>query len=168
MMEPAVFRIVDMAGKVYHANLTSNAADAFMGVMLAGGQFPGLRSELMEAIEQTPQAVGTPAIVEQMRATAKPLPEIEPGRERDALREAIEAHLDASARLDAANQAVERASAFVAARQSELDAMTAAHQSEIEASGANLAEALKAGGAALDSAISSGLFQWKQTVCLAK
>lgn len=151
MMEPAVFRIVDTAGKVYHTNLTSNAADAFMGIMLAGGHLPGLRSELMEATEQAPQAVGTPAIVELMRAAAKPLPEIEPGRERDALRDAIEAHLDASARLDAANQAVERASAFVAARQSEFDAMTAVHQSEIEASGANLAEALKAGGAVLEA-----------------
>jgi hypothetical protein len=151
MMTPAVFRIVDSAGKVHHANLTSTQVDAFMSVMLADGRLPGLRSERMEATEQAPQAVGTPATVELMRATANPLPEIEPGRERDALRQAIEAHLDASARLDAANQAVERASAFVAARQSELDAMTAAHQSEIEAGGANLAEALKAGGAALEA-----------------
>jgi hypothetical protein len=155
MQEPQIFRIVDITGRVHHANLTSAACDAFMSLMLADGKLSGLRSERMESDSTRNQSatlhLGTPATVEQMNATANPLPEIEPGRERDALREAIESLLDASARLDAANQAVDRASAFVAARQSEFDAMTAAHQSEIEASGANLAEALKAGGAALEA-----------------
>jgi len=148
MMEPAVFRIVDGSGKVHYQNITSTQADAFMSLLLAGGQCPGLRSEPMAKPPQTEgQAMSIPHIV----ATATPLPNIEPGKERDALREAIDAHLDASARLDAVNQAVERASAFVAARQSEMDAMTAAHRSEIEASGVNLAEALKAGCAAFEA-----------------
>lgn len=151
MMTPAIFRIVDGSGKAHHANLTSAQCDAFMSLMLADGRYPVLRSERMDAPVQTPPATSAPHIVEQMRATVISLPEIESGRERDALREAIDGHLDASARLDAANQAVERASAFVAARQSELDAMTAAHQGEIEASGANLAEALKSGGASFEA-----------------
>jgi hypothetical protein len=154
MQEPAIFRIVDNGGRVHHQRLTSSAADAFMGIMLASGQFSGLRSEAMDAQPAFQTPLGTPALViaaTAEAAVAKAIKDIEPGQEREALREAIETHLDTAARLDSANQSVERAAAFVAARQSELDAMTAAHQSEIEASGANLAEALKAGAAAFDA-----------------
>lgn len=147
MQEPAIFRVVSGDGEVHAENLTSTAAYTMATFLLTNRNLPGIRTELMDTPAQSAAPVAVPHIV----ATATPLPDIEPGKERDALREAIESHLDASARLDAANQAVERASAFVAARQSELDAMTAAHQSEIEASGANLAEALKAGGAAFEA-----------------
>ncbi|MEM5459652.1 hypothetical protein VSR69_33070 [Paraburkholderia phytofirmans] len=147
MQEPAIFRVVSGDGEVHAEKLTSTAAYAMATFLVTNRNLPGIRTELMDAPEQSAAPVAAPHIV----AAATPLPDIEPGKERDALREAIEAQLDASARLDAANQAVERASAFVAARQSELDAMTAAHKSEIEASGANLAEALKSGGASFDA-----------------
>lgn len=148
MMTPANFRIVDGSGKVHYQNITSTQADAFMSLLLAGGQCPGLRSEPMAKPPQTEgQAMGIPHIA----ATAMPLPDIKPGKERDALRDAIETHLDASARLDAANQAVERARAFVDARQTELDALQALHQDEIRNAGSNLAETFKAGGAAFEA-----------------
>jgi hypothetical protein len=155
MMEPAIYQVVYGDGQVHAKNLTSAQAYGMATMLLATRTLGSVRTELMDKTPQTAEPADlTPAIVETARneaATAEAIRTIETGRERDALREAIEDHLDASARLDGANQAVERASAFVAARQSELDAMTAAHQSEIEASGANLAEALKAGGAAFDA-----------------
>jgi hypothetical protein len=146
MQEPTVFRIVDGAGKVYHSNLTSAACDAFMSIMLADGKLPGLRSERMDIAVQTHQVESTPAIVEQMRAAEKPLPAIEQGRERDALREANGARNDAARRLADARHAVERAKAFHDARKAEHTARTVAHEAEIRESGANLAEAFKAGG----------------------
>jgi hypothetical protein len=147
MQEPAIFRVVSGDGEVHAENLTSTAAYSMAEFLLTNRRnLSNVRTELMK----TPASTAAPAMP-YIVAAAMPLPDVEPGRERDALRNAIEAHLDACARLDAANQAVERASAFIAARQSELDAMTAAHRSEMEASGANLAEALKAGGAAFEA-----------------
>jgi len=146
MMTPAVFRIVDTTGRVHHSGLTSAQCDSFMSLMLAGGQIPGLRSERMDAPVPTPTETPAPHIVERMSATANPLPEIEPGRERDALRQAIEARKDAAKRLAAARHAAERAKAFHEARKAEHAALTVAHEAEIQASGANLAEAFKAGG----------------------
>lgn len=147
MQEPQVFKVVSGDGEVHAENLTSTAAYSMATFLVANRNLQNVRSEPMATPVQPAVQVGVPHVV----ATAMPLPNIEPGKERDALREAIEAHLDASARLDSANQAIDRARAFVSARQSELDAMTAAHQSDIAASGANLAEALKAGGAALEA-----------------
>jgi hypothetical protein len=154
MQEPAIFRIVDSAGTVHHSRLTSAQCDAFMMVMLGGGQFPGLRSERMDAAAPASSDTGTPAIAAAFaaeQAYSKALSEIEPGAEREVLQEAIEAHRKASDCLTHASQAVERAKAFVDARQLELDVLTAARDNEIEASGANLAEALKAGAAAFDA-----------------
>lgn len=153
-MTPANFRIVDVTGKVHHTGLTSSQATALMSLMLADGKLPGLRSEPMDELRKSAPTDPTPAIVEAARndaATAIAIRTIEPGSERDALRDAIEGHLDASARLDGANQAIERASAFVDARQTELDALQALHQDEIRSAGSSLAETLKAGGAAFEA-----------------
>lgn len=146
MMTPAVFRIVDSTEKVHHTGLTSAQADAFMSLMLANGKLPGLRSERIDVAAPTPTATPAPPIVERMLATANPLPDIEPGREREALRQAIEARTDAAKRLSDARNAAERANAFHEARKAEHAALTVAHEAEIQASGANLAEAFKAGG----------------------
>jgi hypothetical protein len=147
MMEPATYQVVYGDGQVHAKNLTSSQAYGMAAMLLATRTLGSVRTELMDKPPQTT----APASVPQIVATAMPLPTIEPGSKRAALREAIDGRLDAAARLDSAHQAVERASAFVAARQAELDAMTAAHKSEIEASAGNLAEALKAGGAAFDA-----------------
>ncbi|MEM5419634.1 hypothetical protein [Paraburkholderia ferrariae] len=146
MMTPAVFRIVDTTGRVHYQNITSAQADAYMTLLLAGGQCPGIRSERMDAPVPTPTATPAPPIVGQVQAAASPLPTIEPGLERHALRQAIEARKDAAKRLAAARHAVERAKAFHEARKAEHAALTVAHEAEIQASGANLAEAFKAGG----------------------
>jgi len=145
MQEPAIFRIVDGAGAVHHANLTSSQADAFMGLMLAGGQFSGLRSERMDATPQT-RAAPMPAVAAAFaaeQAVSKAIANIEPGTEREVLREAIEAHRNASDCLARAGQAVEHAKAFVDARQLEVDVLTAARDNEIKVSARFLAEALK-------------------------
>lgn len=146
MMEPAVFRVVDSTGQVHGTRMTSGQASGMMEILLNARPNISVRSERIDLpiSEKSEKVTATPIVSETY-------PVIPTGQEREALRQAIDGHLDASARLDSANQAVERASAFVSARQSELDAMTAAHQSEIEASGANLAEALKAGGAAFET-----------------
>ncbi|WP_176080803.1 hypothetical protein [Paraburkholderia tropica] len=154
MQEPAIFRIVDGDGTVHHSRLTSAQCDAFMSVMLAGGQFPGLRSERMDAAplvntDAMKPASATAFAAEQ--AISKALSTIEPGAEREVLREAIDAHREASDCLVHAGQAVERAQAFVGARQIELDVLTAARDNAIEASGANLAEMLKSGAAVLEA-----------------
>ncbi|MEC5405129.1 hypothetical protein VOM14_06015 [Paraburkholderia sp. MPAMCS5] len=154
MQEPAIFRIVDAAGVVHHSRVTSAQCDAFMSIMLGGGQFPGLRSERMDATPPANADAMTPAIAAAFaaeQAVSKALSTIEPGGEREVLREAIEAHRKASDCLAHAGQAVERARAFVDARQLELDVLTAARDNEIEASGANLAEALKTGAAVLEA-----------------
>ncbi|MFL9859472.1 hypothetical protein PQR72_27695 [Paraburkholderia madseniana] len=146
MMTPANFQVVDGKGHVHAKNLTSSQANGMAEMLLATRTLGSVRTELMDKPPTT-----APASAPHIVATAQPLPAIKPGSERESLCEAIDVHLDASARFDAANQAVERARAFVDARQTELDAMTAAHQTEIAASGANLAEALKAGGAAFEA-----------------
>jgi hypothetical protein len=154
MQEPAIFRIVDAAGTVHHTRLTSAQCDAFMTVMLGAGQFPGLRSERMDAAQPATADAMTPAIAAALaaeQAISKALATIEPGAEREVLREAIEAHHKASDCLTRASQAVERAKAFVDARQLELDVLTAARDNEIQASGANLAEMLKTGAAVLEA-----------------
>jgi len=146
MQSPAVFRIVDGAGAVHHANLTSSQADAFMGLMLAGGQFSGLRSERMDALPTDNPVSAVPATVIAQaaeQAVSKAIAKIEPGTERDVLREATEAHRNASDCLARAAQAVERAKAFVDARQLEVDALTAARDNEIKMSARFLTEALK-------------------------
>lgn len=74
------------------------------------------------------------------------MPDIEPGRERDALREAIEARKDAAKRLADARHAVERAKAFHDSQKGEHAALTVAHEAEVRNAGANLAEAFKLGG----------------------
>ncbi|WP_146144221.1 hypothetical protein [Paraburkholderia sp. BL25I1N1] len=125
-----------------------------MSVMLGGSQFSGLRSERMDAAPQPDAGAMTPAIAAAFaaeQAVSKALATIEPGAEREVLREAIEAHRKASDCLAHAGHAVERAKAFVDARQLELDVLTAARDNEIEASGANLAEMLKAGAAVLEA-----------------
>ncbi|OUL68689.1 hypothetical protein [Paraburkholderia hospita] len=147
MMTPAVFRIVDSTGKVLHQGLTSTQADAFMPLLLAGGQYSGVRSERMDAPPQTEgHGASRLDMPPHIAATSTPLPEIESGNERDALREAIESRKDAAKRLADARHAVERAKAFHDARKGEHAALTIAHEAEIRASGANLAEAFKAGG----------------------
>ncbi|MDR6377320.1 hypothetical protein [Paraburkholderia caledonica] len=154
MQEPAIFQIVDGAGTVHHSRLTSAQCDAFMTVMLGGGQFPGLRSERMDAAAPASSDTGTPAIAAAFaaeQAYSKALSEIEPGAEREVLQEAIDAHGKASECLERARQVVERAKAFVDARKLELDVLTAARDNEIEASGANLAEMIKTGGPVLEA-----------------
>jgi hypothetical protein len=154
MMGPTVFRVVDSAGQEHGRNMTSEQATAMMQLLLAARPNVSMRSERMDAAIASKASADVPPMVAAAAAEAAvttALKAIEAGREREALREAIESHLDALARLDAANQAVERAAAFVAARQSELDAITAAHQSEIEAGGAGLAAALKAGDASFEA-----------------
>jgi len=150
MMTPAVFRIVDGSGKVHHAGLTSAQADAFMSLMLANGKLPGLRSERMDKPSQSEGLdAAKPAIAaafDAEQAASKAIAEIEPGRERDALREAIEARRDAARRLADARQAVERAKAFHESRQAEHAALKVAHEGEVRNAGANLAEAFKDGG----------------------
>ncbi|MDQ7978701.1 hypothetical protein QYH69_15730 [Paraburkholderia sp. SARCC-3016] len=142
MQEPTTFQIVDGTGKVYHTGLTSAACDAFMSIMLADGKLPGLRSERMDTVLPVAVPVAVPHIV----AISTPLPDIEPGKERDALRDANEARQDATKRLANVRYAVERAKAFHGARKAEHAALTVAHEAEIRESGANLAEAFKAGG----------------------
>lgn len=154
MQEPAIFRIVDSVGTVHHSRLTSAQADAFMSVMVGGGQFPGLRSERMDAALSANTDTGTPVLAAAFaaeQAISKALATVEPGAEREVLREAIEAHRKASDCLAHAGQVVERAKAFVDARKLELDVLTAARDNEIEASGANLAEMLKTGGPVLEA-----------------
>ncbi|WP_321894549.1 hypothetical protein [Paraburkholderia heleia] len=144
MQEPAIFRIVDGAGQVHHSRLTSAQCDAFMSLMLAGGQLPGLRSERMDATAEVdvPPSTGLTLPV----PTAEPLPAIEPGSERASLRAALETRQDATKRLASACQAVDRAKAFHDARKAEHAALTVAHEAEVRHAGSNLAEAFKAGG----------------------
>lgn len=154
MMTPAVFRIVDSGGKVHHANLTCEQADAFMSVMLAGNQFSGLHSERMDATAPGSTDAMMPAIAAAFvaeQAISKAMERIEPGTEREVLREAIAAHREASDCLSRAGQAVERANTFLDARQLELDVLTAARANEIQSSGANLAEMLKSGASVLEA-----------------
>ena len=154
MREPAIFRIVDGAGQVHHNRLTSSQCDAFMSIMLAGSQFPGLRSERMDAAPLASADAMTPAIAAAFaaeQAISKAIAKIEPGAEREVLREAIDAHRKASECLAHAGQTVERAQAFVDARQLEFDVLTAARDNEIQSSGANLAEMLKTGAAVLEA-----------------
>ena len=148
MMTPAVFRIVDGSGKVHHTGLTSSAADAFMSIMLADGRLPGLRSEPMTAPTPGNTDAMKPAIVavfEAEQAVSNGIAVIEPGRERNALREAIEARKDAAKRLADARHAAERAKAFHDAQKGEHAALTVAHEAEVRNAGANLAEAFKQG-----------------------
>lgn len=144
MMTPANFRIVDGAGRVHHAGLTSAQCDAFLSIMVGDGRYAGLRSEPMTAAPITQAAQGVPHIVAELRAAD--LVDIEPGQERDALRQAIEARKDAAERLADARQAVERAAAFRDARKAEHAAMATAHEAEIRSSAGDLARALMAGG----------------------
>ncbi|MFL9987240.1 hypothetical protein [Paraburkholderia sediminicola] len=145
MMTPANFQVVDGKGHVHAKNLTSSQANGMAEMLLATRTLGSVRTEPMNAAPQP----AAPACVPHIVPTAEPLPAIKPGSERDALREAIDAHLDTSARLDSANQAVERARAFLDARQVELDALQAVHEDEVKASGATLAAILKAGGNAV-------------------
>jgi hypothetical protein len=142
MQEPSIFQVVYGDGQVYAENLTSTAAFAMASFLVANGNIRNVRTEPMAAPVKPTGQVAMPRIV----ATAMPLPDIEPGKEREALRQAIEAHLDASARLDDANQAVDRAQAFLTARQAEADARQVEHGREVQASGETLAAILKAGG----------------------
>lgn len=143
----ANFRIVDGAGRIHHQNLTSAQCDAFMSIMIGDGRYVGLRSEPMTAAPTPQAAQGVPHIVAEQRA-AEQL-DIEPGKERDALRQAIEARKDAAQRLAAARDAVERARSFRDARMAEYAALEAAHDVEIQASADSLAEAFKAGGSVI-------------------
>lgn len=146
MQSPAIFRIVDGAGTVHHANLTSSQADAFMGLMLGGGQFSSLRTERMDAAPAADASAATPATVIAQaaeQAISKAIANIEPGAERDVLREAIEARRNASDCLAEAAQAVERAKAFVNAKQLEVDVLTTARDNEIKMLAGFLTEALK-------------------------
>jgi hypothetical protein len=148
MQSPADLEIVDASGKVYASLLTSAQADAMMSVIMGGNPFLSVHSEPMEgtrpSIPQMPASV--PAIV-QSAAMSAALVEIEPGSERVLLRQAIENRLDAAARIESANEAVERARAFLAACAGEMEALQATHDREIQASGQSLAAILKAGGA---------------------
>lgn len=129
------WQVVDQLGRVHMRSLTQD--DANGAVVRLVGMMPNLTMRA-ERAGQTPVVAPAPI--------AEPLPAITQGDERESLREAIECHLDASARLDAANQAVELARAFLDARQVELDALRAAHADEIRNAGVNLAETLKTGG----------------------
>jgi hypothetical protein len=142
MQEPANFKVVSGDGEVHAENLTSTAAYSMATFLVTNRNLQHVRTEPMAKPVKSTGQVLAPHIV----TVAKPLPDIEPGKERDALREAVEAHLDASARLDDANQAVDRAQAFLAARQSEVDALQVEHDREVQASGETLAAILKAGG----------------------
>lgn len=131
------WQVVDQLGRVHVSGLSRDDANGAMIRLVE--MMPNLA---MHTERKGHKQEPTPATI----ATAAPLPAIESGSERHALREAIEAQLDAAARLDSANQAVERARAFTDARQVELDALRAAHADEIRHAGVNLAETLKTGG----------------------
>lgn len=132
------WQVVDHTGHVYMRGLTRDDANGAMVKLLEMKSSLQLHTE-REGIRKTAETVPPPAVA--------PAPAIEPEGGRDALRAAIEERLDALARLESANQAVERARAFVDARQTELDAMQAAHADEIRNAGANLAETFRSGSA---------------------
>ncbi|OTP67334.1 hypothetical protein [Caballeronia sordidicola] len=151
MMEANVFRIVDATGKVHGMNLTSGQATAMMQVMLAARPNVPVRSERCDQpISENTEKVQAPAIVIAQRIADNYL-EIEPGKERETLRKAIEDRLDAAARVASADEAVDRASGYLIARQDELDALTESLNRQIAASGATLAALLKAGSASADT-----------------
>ncbi|MGV7245046.1 hypothetical protein [Caballeronia sp. M23-90] len=151
MMEANVFRIVDTTGKVYGVNLTSGQATAMMQVMLAARPNVPVRSERCDQpISENTEKVQAPAIVIAQRIADNYL-EIESGKERETLRRAIEDRLDAAARVASADEAVDRASAYLIARQDELDTLSESLNRQIAASGATLAVLLKAGSASADT-----------------
>lgn len=168
MIGPQVFRIVDASGNVLHSKLTSEQADAFMPLLLADGKHIGIRSERMDSDSTRNQSatlhLGTPPIVEQIRATANPLPEIEPGGEREALRKAIEARTDAAKRLSDATQAVDRAKAFHDAQKGEHAALTISHEAEVRVNAGRMAEFFRGDtSAVITTAVDTGALRASET-----
>jgi hypothetical protein len=164
MIGPQIFRIVDNSGNVLHSKLTSEQADAFMPLLLANGKYSGIRSERMDAPVSTPPAPAAPPIVAQVLAEANPLPEIEPGREREALRKAIEARADAAKRIADATQAVDRAKAFLTDRQAEHAALTVAYEGAVRANASRMAEFFKGDATAvITTAIDEGALRASET-----
>lgn len=164
MIGPQIFRIVDASGNVLHTKLTSEQADAFMPLLLANGKYSGIRSERMDAPVSTPPTPAAPPIVEQMRAEAIHLPEIEPGRERDALRGAIEARQDAAKRLADASNAVDRAKAFHDAQKGEHAALTISHEAEVRVNAGRMAEFFRGDtSAVITTAVDTGALRASET-----
>lgn len=145
MMEPAVFRIVDSTGQVHGTKMTSGQASAMMEFLIGARPNIQVHSERIDLpAPATVNPVALPVI-------AETYPVIPTGQERESLRQAIDDRLDATARLASADDAVDRARAFLDARQAELDALSESLDREIAASGATLAALLKAGVAATDT-----------------
>ncbi|RQZ27470.1 hypothetical protein DIE16_31345 [Burkholderia sp. Bp9090] len=136
--------VIDTTGHVYSRGLSSDGATAMMESLLSSK--PALGIKTVRASWEGKEPLNMLATVPAYVPSAQPLPAIEPGSERHALREALEARQDATKRLADAVQAVERAKAFHDARKSEHVALTVAHEAEVRNAGSNLAEAFKAGG----------------------
>lgn len=144
MREAAVFKVIDVAGKVYGTQLTSGQASAMMEVLLSARPGVAIRSERIDS----PAPMPAPIVAAVPPKIIEPLEEVEVGYERDTLHTAIVERATAKTRLAAANQAVELAKAYLSTCQSDLEALVEGHLGDITASGASLAESFKAGGAA--------------------
>jgi hypothetical protein len=145
MMNAAVFRVVDSNGLEHGTKMTSEQAFAMMEFLLVARPNVQVRSE---RIDPPPPATVNPVA---LPVIAETYPVIATGQEREALRQAIDDRLDATARLANADDAVDRARVFLDARQAELDALSESLDREIAASGATLAALLKAGAATTDT-----------------
>jgi len=136
--------VMDATGHVYSRGLSSDGATAMMESLLSSKPAINFRTARASWEGKTPiDALPTAPV---HIPVAQPLPAIEPGSEREVLRDALEASKDAAKRLTDASQAVERAKAFHDARKAEHAALTVAHEAELRNAGGNLAEAFKAGG----------------------
>lgn len=146
MMSAPVFRVVDSNGLEHGTKMTSEQASAMMGFLLGARPNIQVRSERIDLpiSEKTEKVAATPSIAETSPVAVT-------GQPREALRQAIDDRLDATARLASADDAVDRGRAFLDARQAELDTLSESLQCEIAASGATLAALLKAGAARSDA-----------------
>jgi hypothetical protein len=144
---PAVWQVVENGAQVLHDLVTYKQANELAEFELMKNPNRSISTRLREEppapVAATPTSA--PAIV---RAAA--LPKIEPGKERDALYEAILELLDTTARLASAREATERARTFLDAAQTELDSAIAGRRDQINASGSDLAEAFRTGRDAIE------------------
>jgi len=151
MMEAGVFRVIDANGQIHGLNLTSGQASSMMEVLLTARPNVSVRSERCDSPQSEDKPPSVPPAIVIAQRIAESYPVIPVGQERGALRQAIDDRLDVAARVASADEAVDRASAYLIARQDELDTLTESMNRQIAASGATLAALLKAGSASADT-----------------
>lgn len=141
-----LYKIVDAQGVTVQAGLqTRSMADELLTALVVSGRM-GCKVEKVIAPPAVP-LIAPPEFSPPLHRSAPAELNIEKGQERAVLSSAIQERSEAAARLEAAQQAVDRAKAFRESQKVAYTDATARHAAAIEASSTGLADALRAGEA---------------------